>query len=306
MSRRSPIKRRFEEVGNEDEVQEDEGSIQVAQVVGGSDEEGDPNEDDEYHSEAITAEAITGDAISDHSSYPSVKIIKVVPLPHARSEVWSYFGFIASDEGEIQDKKKAICKICATTLSYSGNTTNLFTHLKAMHPEANPQKMAPTNKSPKSGMSRSNKKRLYDVVSGTPVITLNTPHRQASQEENSVVINPVIVRLNETNDPKTSLDSTEEHQPSSNGDIVLQSPSKTANKNVCMSDDVTRAVVDMLAKDCRPVSLVQGKGFQGLLRLLVPNYKIPDTRLIESMLERRYEELRREFIIRGMDVSETE
>lgn len=32
----------------------------------------------------------------------NVKIVKVVPLPHARSEVWSYFGFIADDDGEIQ------------------------------------------------------------------------------------------------------------------------------------------------------------------------------------------------------------
>ncbi|CAG2180477.1 unnamed protein product, partial [Oppiella nova] len=50
------------------------------------------------------------DLISDDtlSQTQNVKIVKVVPLPHARSEVWSYFGFIADDEGEIQDKKKAI------------------------------------------------------------------------------------------------------------------------------------------------------------------------------------------------------
>lgn len=92
----------------------------------------------------------------------NVKIVKIVPLPHARSDVWQYFGFIADDDGEIRDKKKAICKICATTLAYSGNTTNLFTHLKAMHPEAQPRKMDPTNRTPKS-RRRSCKRNIFGL-----------------------------------------------------------------------------------------------------------------------------------------------
>lgn len=298
-ARRASNKRAFVE-DEDDRDAEGAEDIEIAQVVREDHEDQDQDDDDEeFIREEIEGNPTSvdirsnGDTIEGYEGIPSVKIIKVVPLPHARSEVWSYFGFMASDEGEIQDKKKAICKICATTLSYSGNTTNLFTHLKAMHPEAKPQKMPPTNKAPKTGLRR-NKRSLYDIVSGTPIISLDTSSQ--SLPETPAASTSVIIRANPSIVCKAQL--------SSNNGETTGHAIKSRENNVS-SDDVTNAVIDMLAKDCRPVSMVQGKGFEGLLRLLAPNYKLPDNKVLETMLKKRYEELRREFIIRGMDGNET-
>ncbi|KAM8723706.1 E3 SUMO-protein ligase ZBED1-like isoform 2-T2 [Acanthopagrus schlegelii] len=54
----------------------------------------------------------------------------LVPREAAKSTVWSFFGFRASDI----DQKDVICKECHRVVSApKGNTTNLFNHLKTHH-----------------------------------------------------------------------------------------------------------------------------------------------------------------------------
>src|SRR5699024_8246657 len=60
---------------------------------------------------------------------------QIVPLPHARSEVWTYFGFVADQDGQILDRSKVVCRLCSSSFCYSGNTTNFYSHLKSMHSE---------------------------------------------------------------------------------------------------------------------------------------------------------------------------
>ena len=50
-----------------------------------------------------------------------------------KSPVWQYFGFYKSSSGVIQ-REKAVCRLCHSQLSYSGNTTNLRTHVERHHP----------------------------------------------------------------------------------------------------------------------------------------------------------------------------
>lgn len=50
------------------------------------------------------------------------------------SPVWAYFGFKAHDDGSV-DETSPICRICESSVSAkSGNTSNLFSHLKHKHP----------------------------------------------------------------------------------------------------------------------------------------------------------------------------
>lgn len=207
-----------------------------------------------------------------------VRLVKVVPLPHARSEIWSYFGFVADDSGEIQDRKKVICKLCATTLSYSGNTTNLFTHLKSMHPEANPQKMPPTNKTPWKGR-RLRKRCSFQASSsqegnGTQIV--EATDSQCGEE----------TRLKEANN-RTTVIASKSSSPVSSLVSITGQPTKS-----CSFDDITNAIVDMIVKDFRPVSLVEGAGFQDLLKLIAPSYQIPDSSQLTILAEKRYEELK--------------
>lgn len=220
----------------------------------------------------------------------AVKIVKVVPLTHARSEVWSYFGFIADDDGEIQDRRKVICKICATTLSYSGNTTNLFTHLKAMHPEANPQKGPPTNRNQRL-RSKDNKRRLLETVAGTSTTIPNSNiisiEPQGNADSSSFAYTIRVQQENSASDENNSKRPGSD-LPGLNGSA---SPSKRSRSEIS-TDDITNFIVEMLVKDCRPVSLVEGKGFQDLLKLLAPDYKIPDEKTLTSLVNAKYNELR--------------
>ena len=220
-----------------------------------------------------------------------VRIVKVVPLPHARSEIWSYFGFIADDSGEIQDRKKVICKVCATTLSYSGNTTNLFTHLKSMHPEANPQKMPPTNKTPWRG-KRMRKRMMLD--------SSNPDDGDGSQ---------VAV----TGDSLTEDDGRNETSPSGpqSRPTVLHNRIRIINVRAnsldaptippsnCSPEEITNAIVDVIVKDFRPVSLVEGKGFQALINLLAPNYQTPEVEQFSRLAKRRFEQMKKDCLRNG-------
>ena len=334
MNRRSGQRKQNQPQHHEEEVEQEEEVVhspQVAQVVqedsledsvGDQEEDGqeeEVQEGDEYikeeetETEAITQDGVsftvrTSDGLESFEGMSSVKIIKVVPLPHARSEVWSYFGFIADDEGEIQDKRKAICKICATTLSYSGNTTNLFTHLKSMHPEAKPQKLAPTNRNPKSGVRRS-KRTIYDVLSGStlslnPVVTSTATTSVPSTQVVAATPKTIVIRSipwgSSESDGADGVISNVTEQEAPNGVSETAGGSSNKKTKTCSANDVTNAIVDMLVKDCRPVSLIEGKGFQALLQLLAPNYKVPDSKTLEVLLKKRYENVRQEFIIKGM------
>ena len=56
--------------------------------------------------------------------------LQLVKKTGATSVIWNWFGFKPSDE----QQKEILCRVCgATILAKSGNTTNLFYHLKAKH-----------------------------------------------------------------------------------------------------------------------------------------------------------------------------
>ena len=49
--------------------------------------------------------------------------------------MWKYFNFPVDENGAVTNKKQVVCWICEHSLAYSGNTTSLFYHLQANHPE---------------------------------------------------------------------------------------------------------------------------------------------------------------------------
>jgi len=281
-----------------------ENAIEIAQVVpdhdvmvdgddnGTDDEEFDDQDASDQHQTISLSLTRQTAGLESLEGLANVKIIKVVPLPHARSEVWSYFGFLANDEGNIEDKRKAICKICATTLSYSGNTTNLFTHLKAMHPEANPQKLAPTNRNPNKS-KRGNRRHIYSILQDGSILDASTGSN-VNSDSKVLIRTPSVVN---TQTPNGSVKDVSGEEETGEADPLS---STTPAGNVISSDDVTDAIVDLLVKDCRPISLTEGKGFQSLITLLAPNYRLPDPHSMQVLLKRKYEHLRKEFILKGM------
>ena len=41
------------------------------------------------------------------------------------------------------------------------------------------------------------------------------------------------------------------------------------------AEEITRRIAEMVARDLRPISIVEGAGFKHLLRYLEPGYRIP-------------------------------
>ncbi|XP_019724286.1 uncharacterized protein LOC109515125 [Hippocampus comes] len=53
---------------------------------------------------------------------------------------------------------------------------------------------------------------------------------------------------------------------------------------------VDEAVVNMIIKDCQPLSIVENKGFRELLKLIMPSYALPSRKTIKDLVSQRYEE----------------
>ena len=55
---------------------------------------------------------------------------KLVLLAGTWSDVWKTFGFKVDSSGVITNTKKVTCCNCSLSIAYSGNTTNLKSHLQ--------------------------------------------------------------------------------------------------------------------------------------------------------------------------------
>ncbi|XP_023815553.1 zinc finger BED domain-containing protein 4-like [Oryzias latipes] len=53
---------------------------------------------------------------------------------------------------------------------------------------------------------------------------------------------------------------------------------------------VDEAVVNMIIKDCQPLSFVENEGFRELLKLILPSYALPSRKTIKDLVSQKYEE----------------
>ena len=67
---------------------------------------------------------------------------QLVGKSKVKSKVWTHFGFPADGNGTIINQKKVICRLCKSTVAYSGNTSNLSYHLQREHPREHRELMA--------------------------------------------------------------------------------------------------------------------------------------------------------------------
>ena len=223
-----------------------------------------------------------------------------MPLPQARSEVWSYFGFLASDEGQIIDKSRVICRLCGLSFCYSGNTTNFYSHLRAIHSDINLKRSSFTG--PKN-------------VSNSQASTSNTSTPQNSQPSNSKA---GIKRPLENIDEQQNMfeDFQENHSPTStpahSGSTITKasSGSTAVNKAAASNDDyfipsqnITETLLNFIVNDCRPVDVLYGRGFQKLINLLAPGYFLPSKSKMLMELRRKYDQMQKDKNILDIDKS---
>ncbi|CAI6377428.1 unnamed protein product [Macrosiphum euphorbiae] len=91
----------------------------------------------------------------------------LVSLAGARSDVWKSFGFKVDDSGVIINHKKVTCRNCLLAIGYSGNTSNLKSHLQQCTKGKSESKISISTffTSSKSKLS-SNSKRHKELTKG--------------------------------------------------------------------------------------------------------------------------------------------
>lgn len=251
---------------------------------------------------------------SNTNNNNNTKLVHIVPLKNARSKVWAYFGFVANSHGDILDKKKAICKICASTLAYSRNTTNLFAHLKSMHPSIKPAKLVP--KSTLSPPNKNGPSTTSHCSAGASMAVCPTQVDEPQDYEPKCMIteqssvpstpnssirgctSPDDQDSNYTYASSCYVSDYSAHESDSMSNSLLELEIKTEPFSPSMTlpqDKITNSIVDMLVKDCRPIALVHSDGFRNLIDTLAPGYKVPDDTDLQKLVDERYKELRMEF-----------
>ncbi|KAL0281371.1 UNVERIFIED_CONTAM: hypothetical protein PYX00_002376 [Menopon gallinae] len=183
----------------------------------------------------------------------------VVPVS-MRSIYWKYFGFPASETGEIITKLKIICILCKSQIAYNKNTSNLRMHLQNKHlPELIKieSQMAVDN----TGKPKVVKKpiKLKNEIPLGVEETLGNNEEFYISEESSQVFQ---IEENDVDEDNVYSQVTKK-----------MFPHVTAEE----SKSITDAIANFIIADLQPPQVVDGRGFQRLLVTLKSPCEIPST-----------------------------
>lgn len=230
---------------------------------------------------------------------------KLVVPPSMRSIYWKFFGFPATDDGEILTKVKIVCILCKTQIAYNRNTSNLRMHLQNKHAQELMELESSSLSSARQVMPQDTKERkiqkklLKAGVSPTKYI-------YTTNADGTVQIDGDIQFVT---DPNISLSNMED-------DITIGQPLRVMIKggsaingnsqNVAflMSEDnmtsqsvdvksVSDAIAEFLIIDLELPEIVEGRGFQRLVATLRSPCEIPSkNKLEEEIIPRIYNNFR--------------
>ncbi|KAK3108156.1 hypothetical protein FSP39_002157 [Pinctada imbricata] len=68
------------------------------------------------------------------------------------------------------------------------------------------------------------------------------------------------------------------------------------------TEEITRAIVNMVAQDYMPLRIVEGSGFKNLMSLIAPEYSVPSRNTIKARIDKVYDEEKSKFLVELRDV----
>ena len=233
----------------------------------------------------------------------------VVPMS-MRSPYWKYYGFPATDDGDIITKVKIVCVLCKAQLAYNKNTSNLRMHLQNRHAKELMELVAEhppeTRPSPKQAQSDQHDHDIAEIRHSINVAQKNPKrakyHRSLentdsgftkqgnvyfTQADGSIEIDGDLQFMS---DPNISISNfTEDEGEASSTIQILNSPSGN-NSNVVLqhvveNKNISDAIAEFLILDLQHPDIVEGRGFQRLIATLRSPCEIPSKgRLIDEIL----------------------
>ncbi|KYM84659.1 PREDICTED: zinc finger BED domain-containing protein 1-like [Atta cephalotes] len=216
---------------------------------------------------------------------------KLVVPPSMRSIYWKFFGFPATDDGDILTKVKIVCILCKTQIAYNRNTSNLRMHLQNKHAQELRDLESSNLPTTKQILSLDNKERKMQkkLLKGlSPAKYIYT-----TNADGTVQIDGDIQFVT---DPNISLSNMEDDitigQPlrvmikggsgiNSNGQNVAFLMEENVNQSVDVKT-VSEAIADFLIMDLQLPEIVEGRGFQRLVATLRSPCEIPSKNKLEE------------------------
>ncbi|XP_046436532.1 E3 SUMO-protein ligase ZBED1 isoform X1 [Neodiprion fabricii] len=217
----------------------------------------------------------------------------VVPMS-MRSIYWKFFGFPATDDGDILTKVKIVCILCKTQIAYNRNTSNLRMHLQNKHAQEL-MDLEATNPPRRQTLSQETKERRAQKRMLKAGLT-NTQHIYTTTADGTVQIDGDIQFVT---DPNISLSNMEE-------DIGMSQPLRVmikggtgmgnSGQNVAFlmpeenqiqqsgidGKTVSDAIAEFIIMDLQLPEVVEGRGFQRLIATLRSPCEIPSKNKLED------------------------
>ncbi|XP_072756638.1 E3 SUMO-protein ligase ZBED1 [Anoplolepis gracilipes] len=229
---------------------------------------------------------------------------KLVVPPSMRSIYWKFFGFPATDDGDILTKVKIVCILCKTQIAYNRNTSNLRMHLQNKHAQELLE-LESSNPPSRQIISQENKERkaqkrlLKAGLSPTKYIyTTNADGTVQIDGDIQFVTDPNISLSNMEDDItigqplRVMIKGGSSINGSSQNVAFLMSEENMTNQSVDVKT-VSDAIAEFIVMDLQLPEIVEGRGFQRLVATLRSPCEIPSkNKLEEEIIPRIYDTFR--------------
>ncbi|XP_043271591.1 E3 SUMO-protein ligase ZBED1-like isoform X2 [Venturia canescens] len=199
----------------------------------------------------------------------------VVPIS-MRSIYWKFFGFPATEEGDILTKVKIVCILCKTQIAYNRNTSNLRMHLQNKHAQelSDLEAGTPPKKIILTQEARDKRAQKRMIKAGLNA----TQHIYTTSADGTVQIDG---DLQFVTDPNISLSSMEDD---------IDNPLDISNMD---GKAVSDAITEFIVMDLQLPEVVEGRGFQRLVATLRSPCEIPSkNKLEDELIPKVYETFR--------------
>lgn len=230
---------------------------------------------------------------------------KLVVPPSMRSIYWKFFGFPATDDGDILTKVKIVCILCKTQIAYNRNTSNLRMHLQNKHAQEL-QELEQTSPPSKHVVSQENKERKAQkrllkagLSPAKYIYTTNADGTVQIDGDIQFVTDPNISLSNMEDDitigqPLRVMIKGGSNMSSNNQNIAFLMPSEDNMTNQSMDGKtVSDAIAEFIIMDLQLPEIVEGRGFQRLVATLRSPCEIPSkNKLEEEIIPRIYDNFR--------------
>ncbi|XP_075213813.1 E3 SUMO-protein ligase ZBED1-like [Lycorma delicatula] len=203
--------------------------------------------------------------------------------PKKKSLVWKFYDRI--------DDNKSKCKLCQIVIKCTGNTTNLFGHIRNVHKAAYIE-IVPFQRttSEKESITQSVLEPAASSSNETPCIG-SVDELKSNQSDSETVI-PSTSSSQSTSKPlDKALDSDSEVIP-----IKRQKSIKTSFQEISSYSEsgmktrkLNNCLLYMICKDHQPFSIVENEGFKNLMKSVAPQDKIPSRTSLRRWLDNKYE-----------------